>query len=340
MSVTELSTHLVRLPLQTRFLRRLLLAAAAVCVVTLGVAVLASIVLHTVTQVPKNPFGLTLREVSPNATGLSALVVQFQAQFYAALASTVEAVKQSGAAITSLATIGFLYGIFHAAGPGHGKGVISAYILATNRSLLRGLGLSFTAALLQATVAVTIVTTLTGVLHFTALSINATAHAIEIVSFAGIAAAGFLLVWWKAGELEEVLADPGTASELDATLPSHARSGSARSWKEYAGIVAAAGLRPCTGALLLLVFAESQKIYWAGVVGAYAMAIGTAITTGTLAALSVVAKGMIDRAAGRLGVIGVRGLAAFELAAAAFVLVLGAVFLTGIWGSALPTMLD
>jgi ABC-type nickel/cobalt efflux system permease component RcnA len=327
-------------PFHHRVVRRIAFAGLAVGVMVLCVSVLASIILHAqaTPQAVKNPFGLTLREVAPSAAGLSALVIQLQTQFYRALALAVEAVKESGTAIPSLATVGFLYGIFHAAGPGHGKGVISAYILATNRSLARGLGLSVSAALLQGSVAVAIVTTLTGVLHATALSINATARAIEIVSFAGIAAAGLLLVWWKAGEFDTLLT--GAPEQPGSSAKSEQRVASPRSWREYAAIVAAAGLRPCTGALLLLVFAESQNIYWAGVIGAYAMAVGTAITTGSLAALSVAAKGLLDRAAGRLGAAGARALAGFELAAAAFVFVLGAVFLTGVWGSALPMMID
>jgi nickel/cobalt exporter len=53
--------------------------------------------------------------------------------------------------------ISFVYGIFHAAGPGHGKAVISSYLVANEETWRRGVTLSFASALLQAITAVLIV---------------------------------------------------------------------------------------------------------------------------------------------------------------------------------------
>ena len=152
-----------------------------------------------------NPFGLTLREVPPQTSGLGGLILAIQAQFYGALTAAVHAMKTGDTALASLATIGFLYGIFHAAGPGHGKGVISGYIVASRRSLWRGLSLSLAAALLQASVAVTLVGMLVFVFKAGASSINSTARTVELVSFTAIAAFGSALVWWKAGQLVKFL---------------------------------------------------------------------------------------------------------------------------------------
>jgi ABC-type nickel/cobalt efflux system permease component RcnA len=287
----------------------------------------------------RNPFGLTLREVSPNSTGFGALIVLLQAQFYAALTGAVQSMKAGNTAMTSLATVGFLYGIFHAAGPGHGKGVISAYIIANKRSLRGGAALSLAAALLQATVAIALVAVLAVLLNASAASINAAARGIELVSFAAISVMGLILLWSKAGQVSRVIGSdrPAAASELDSSEQSPALD-RLDGWRGMAGVVLAAGIRPCSGAILLLVFSLSQGLFVAGIVGALAMALGTAITTGTLAALAVFAKGLLLRFAGN-GERGVVVVACCETLAAAFVLILGVVLLTGLWAG-LPSALD
>ena len=65
--------------------------------------------------------------------------------------------KADGSAVWGLLGLSFLYGIFHAAGPGHGKAVISSYVVANEETWRRGVVLSFASALLQAFVAVAFV---------------------------------------------------------------------------------------------------------------------------------------------------------------------------------------
>lgn len=324
---------------------RLLLAVAAVGLAAGAVALLALAVgalAPAPAPPPRNPFGMTLREAAPATSGLGGLILAIQAQFYAALTLAVQAMKQENAAITSLATVGFLYGIFHAAGPGHGKGVISAYIVASKRSLRRGLGLSLAAALLQACVAVALVGAMAVLLKATAASINATARAVELASFGTIAAVGAWLVWSKAGALTTMLAAlrRGDALPAEGVLVSPACIGRSRQWRELAGVVVAAGIRPCTGAIILLVFALSQGLFLAGVAGAFAMAAGTAITTGTLAALAVFAKAALERLVAGRGHGGIVLMGGAELLAAALVLMLGLVLVTGAWSGGLPSFLD
>ena len=71
-----------------------------------------------------------------------------------------------------------------------------------------------------------------------------------------------------------------------------------RRWREYAGVVFAAGLRPCAGALILLVFAASQGLIGAGIGAVFAMALGTALTTSIIALSAVFMKEVALRAAG------------------------------------------
>ena len=85
----------------------------------------------TLPPVPtKAPFGMGLREAAPAASGLGAYVLALQSSFYRSLEAAVAALKESGAAFWSLLALGFAYGVFHAAGPGHGKAVIAAYLVA------------------------------------------------------------------------------------------------------------------------------------------------------------------------------------------------------------------
>ena len=92
----------------------------------------------------------------------------------------------------------------------------------------------------------------------------------------------------------------------------------------------AAGSRPCAGAILILVFSASQGILAAGIAATFAMALGTALTTGVLASLAVFAKALALRLAGGRGSTGAIAVGGLELLAGAFVLVLGIAMLAGL----------
>jgi ABC-type nickel/cobalt efflux system permease component RcnA len=94
-------------------------------------------------------------------------------------------------------------------------------------------------------------------------------------------------------------------------------------WREQLGVVLSAGLRPCTGALLVLVFAFSQGIFLAGVVSAFLMGIGTAITVSALAVVAVSAKGLARRYLDANGKLGSRLVGLAELLGALVVLAFG-----------------
>ena len=80
-----------------------------------------------------------------------------QAEFYRDMSRIIRSAKTDGSAVWTLLGVSFLYGIFHAAGPGHGKAVISSYLVANEETWRRGIVLSFASALLQAFVAVALV---------------------------------------------------------------------------------------------------------------------------------------------------------------------------------------
>ena len=326
------------LPAQRRWRlgARLGLALAAVALMA-GFTVLLVWLFSPAAPPPRSPFGMGMREAAPAASGIGEAILAVQSRFYRALQSTVSAMRDNGAAFWSLLALGFAYGVFHAAGPGHGKAVISAYLVANERALAKGFGLSLAAALLQASVAVLVVGTASVLLNATAATMSQLTANIELVSFSAVAALGALMTWRKAGKVLGVAAlarDPLAGPQAEdcdhVHLPLPEAIDRIGRWREWAGVVLAAGIRPCAGAIIVLVFALSQGLFAAGVAAAFAMALGTALTTGLIAAVAVFAKGLALRIAGGRGATGAVAIAGIELLAAAFVLVLGSSLLVGL----------
>src|SRR4051812_18719043 len=160
---------------------RLALALAAVALVTGAVALLAwAFGAPPAPPAPRHPFGAGLREAAPQAQGFGAWILAVQGGFYQSLQAAVLALKADGAALRTLVGIGFAYGVFHAAGPGHGKALIAAYLVSSERALAKGFGMSLAAALVQALVAVALVGIAALLLHATAATMSRVTNAVEI----------------------------------------------------------------------------------------------------------------------------------------------------------------
>lgn len=316
--------------------RRLGLMLAAVAVVAVAMGLIGLWLGPLSKPPPRNPFGMGLREATPSGS-LGAWILSVQSGFYASLQAGVREMKENGSALYSLLLVGFAYGVFHAAGPGHGKGVISAYLVADEKALRKGFALSLAAALVQALVAVAIVSIVNLALRATASTMNKLALNVELASFVAVALLGAVMAWRKAGKVLGVMAlarNPYAAVQEDCDhvhMPPPEEIGRLTRWRDMAGVAIAAGIRPCAGALIVLVFALSQGLFAAGIAATFAMALGTALTTGAIAALAVFFKAMALKVAGGRGATGAIAIAGLELLAAAFVLVLGASLLYGLW---------
>ncbi len=313
-----------------------MLAAVAIIALAMG---LIGLWLGPVSKPPpRNPFGMGLREATPSGS-LGAWILSVQSGFYVSLQSGVREMKQNGSALYSLLLVGFAYGVFHAAGPGHGKGVISAYLVADEKALRKGFALSLAAALVQALVAIAIVAIVSLALRATAATMNKLAMNVELASFLAVALLGAVFAWRKAGKFLGVVAlarNPYAAVQDDCDhvhMPPPEELGRLKRLRDMAGVALAAGIRPCAGALIVLVFALSQGVFAAGIAATFAMALGTALTTGAIAALAVFFKAAALRIAGGRGASGAIAIAGLELLAAAFVFVLGASLLYGLWAA-------
>ena len=317
--------------------RRVGLAAVALAVVACAMGLL-TLWLGPVHAPPaRNPFGMDSGSAAPSGA-IGAGILSIQAGFYRSLQAAVGSLKDNGNAFSALLWLGFAYGVFHAAGPGHGKAVISAYIVADEKALRKGFGLSLAAALVQALVAIAIVSVVSFVLRATAATMNTLTLQVEWVSFAFVALLGALMTWRKAGKFLGVLAlarDPLSGPQDDGCdhvhLPPPEAFSRITAWRDMAAVALSAGIRPCAGALIVLVFALAQGLFAAGIAATFAMAVGTALTTGAIAAIAVFAKNLALRVAGGRGAVGAVLVAGLELLAAAFVAVLGTSLLLGLW---------
>jgi nickel/cobalt exporter len=303
------------------------------------------------------PFGLNRGAAPPEVGGFAGWILAEQAKFYRMLSGLIRAAKADGSAAYMLLGISFLYGIFHAAGPGHGKAVISSYLIANDETWRRGVVLSFASAILQALTAIAIVGIAAVLLGATAKVMGDTVRVIETVSYALIILIGLRLLWVKGrsfwhlwrGEPHGHHHDHGHAhthhhehghdhhhhGEEEASAWGHAHAPEPQElkgphWlKRGLAAIVAVGLRPCSGAIIVLVFALAQGLFWIGVASTFVMGLGTAITVAAVATLAVGARGFAGRIAKSkpgAGLLIVRGL---ETAAAAAIIVLGAALLTG-----------
>ena len=305
------------------------------------------------------PFGLNRGASPPEVGGFAGWILAKQAEFYRMLSGLIRAAKADGSAAYTLLGISFLYGVFHAAGPGHGKAVISSYLVANNETWRRGIVLSFASAILQALSAIAIVGVVAALLGATAKAMGNTVRVIEIVSYALILLIGLRLLWVKGSAFLRALRLKEGPHAHDRTHDhthehghghhhhhDHDHDHDASAWShghapepsELAGAhwlrrgltaIVAVGLRPCSGAIIVLVFALAQGLFWIGVASTFVMGLGTAITVAAIATLAVAARelaGRLAKAKPGVGVIMLRGL---ETAAALVIVLFGAALLTG-----------
>ncbi|MCP8937346.1 nickel/cobalt transporter [Alsobacter sp. SYSU M60028] len=290
---------------------------------------------------PKNPFGVGIREGAAPSNALVAWILATQSDFYRQLTAALREAAARPSLPVWLIALSFAYGVFHAAGPGHGKAVIGAWIVANELALRRGLAMAFGAAMLQAGVAVALVAVLSGLLQVTAMRMTAATESVELASFAFVAAVGAALLWRKASALAASAlgglhyhAQKETCGPECGHLHIPGPAAKAGSRRAALGAVFAAGMRPCSGAIIVLVFALSQRAFGLGVAATLAMAMGTALTTGGLAALAVLFKGAALRLATGRGRVGAWVVATIELGAAALLLTVGLALFAGVWSSA------
>ena len=330
------------------------------------------------------PFGMPrpTAKPTPPPDGIVGWILAKQAEFSLAMRAMLRNAKADGSAVWGLLGLSFLYGIFHAAGPGHGKAVISSYVVANHETWRRGVVLSFASAFLQAFVAVAFVVIAAWVFNATMATMCTSERYIEIVSYALIALIGLRLVWVKGRAMfntwrgmgrplhavgaavtpprdhehdehhhhDHTHADHGHAhghghdhkhdhghhhGDEHASAWGHAHGpepqelAGSGGWRRGLSAIVAVGLRPCSGAILVLVFALAQGMLWAGVAATFVMGLGTAITVAAIATVAVGARELAGKFASSQSGYGMLALRGLETAAALVILAFGSLLLIG-----------
>ncbi|ANB01411.1 nickel/cobalt transporter [Ectothiorhodospira sp. BSL-9] len=294
------------------------------------------------------------QETPAEATQADSLLDRFvawtitqQRALHRQLADGMETLQEAPTAANAgaLILISFLYGIFHAAGPGHGKAVITTYLLTHRQHLRRALTLSFAAALMQGLTAVIAVATVLFIVGRTARDAMGQAPALEQASFALVALLGAWLMLRAVRQLIRIARErrrhpvptlspavgaapvftaapsqQGAPAPLAPSMNGHAahhehgahcgcahhvdpgQAARADSVWAMVATVAAVGIRPCTGAILVLVVAHIMGLWTAGIAAVMAMSVGTAITVSILAIMAVQARTLATRLSGGLGI--------------------------------------
>jgi ABC-type nickel/cobalt efflux system permease component RcnA len=338
--------------------RNAMAVAMALCLAVLAAPALA-----------QSSLGIGNSEAALPSSGLFAGFLNWintqQQDFYRALTGALKTMKQDGSGTWFLVGLSFAYGVFHAAGPGHGKAVISSYMLANEVALRRGILLSLLSAILQGVTAILVMAAVFLMLRGTSVSMTDATWVLEIASYALVTGFGLWLLWRKAGLRLVARFGGRPAHSLSAGTPhdhahhdhAHHDHGQAHhhhghshgpgeecdhahmpdpeliggdrfDWRTAWTAIGAVGLRPCTGALIVLSFAFLNGLWIAGIVSVLAMSLGTAITVSVLATLAVTAKNWAVAISGGGSQRGNAIHVAIEIFGAALVFLLGLTLLT------------
>ncbi len=293
-------------------------------------------------------------------------IQQQQRAFHEELTRGLRAITEGGGLTASFGLImaSFLYGVFHAAGPGHGKAVLTTYLL-TNRTLVkRGIWIAVTAAFCQGLTAIIIVYGLISLAGWLPSDTTAAVTWSERLSYGLVFLVGVFLAGRAARQLLGLAAPrlvpangSGHASHDHhhdhdhyhdhdhhgcghSHGPTSDQIASARNLSTTLGIILSIGLRPCSGAVVVLVFAHFLGLAWAGVGSVAAMSAGTAMAVSVLALLAVNARSFVVSFAPSMGNWGRYLGIAISLAGGVLVMAIGWSLLSASFGPVHPLALS
>ena len=197
----------------------------------------------------------------------------------------------------ALLLFSFVYGVLHALGPGHGKVVITTWLATHPSKLKSSIGLTLAASLLQGLVAIGLVVVVLTLLQLPARQLHLSSFWLEKGSYALVGVLGLLLCWRALKKLRALLRKP----KFTAFTPHHVHDQHCgcghqhmpdpkqlerdEDWRARLVIVLSMGMRPCSGAIMVLLFSKVIGVFGWGVASALAMAAGTSITISSLALL-------------------------------------------------------
>lgn len=331
----------------------------------------------------QSSLGIGANEVALQPTGPFAQLIVWingeQKRFYLAMTTALKAMRDDPWQAWILVSLSFLYGILHAAGPGHGKAVISSYMIANETALRRGILLSFISSILQAISAIVLVGLAWFVLRGTGISMGMTGRYMELASYVLVILCGVYIISrklrprrqvvpvmmpssieatpvWQGALSSSAMQKPSgssktmrlkyqpangkpvgfdhdfTGNDANCTACGHSHLADPSTlsgdfnWKTAWAAIIAVGIRPCSGAIIVLTFSMLNGLLLGGILSAFAMALGTFITVALLATLAVTAKNVALRLV-KNPLMSARLQTAIEIAAALFIILTGVLLL-------------
>lgn len=197
------------------------------------------------------------------------------------------------AALLNLLLISGAYGIVHAIGPGHGKVLIGAAAITSEKTALQMAGIGFISSLFQGVTAILLTYGILGVLLFTSATLIGTVETyLAPVSFLAMAAVGAWIIFrgvrlvaqrmfTKNNTLVSAHDNHHDHSHTCSTgcrhMPSVKEIEAIRNWRDILAIVLSIGIRPCSGALIVLIITWKFGLMAAGILSVMSMAIGTGL---------------------------------------------------------------
>ena len=250
---------------------------------------------------------------------LQRLVVSAQREMQGTLAAAVRHLRAGDAgALAALMAACCSYGFIHAAGPGHGKVLIAGYGVGRRVALLRLSLLALASSFAQSLVAIALVFAGITLLGWTREQmVGLTDRVMTPISYGAIMALGLWLVWRGAARVRRqnalVVVDQGRGHAAHGEHdhghagqdheghvhdehcrhshgPTAEEAAQVTGWRDAAGLIAGIAMRPCTGALFLLILTWQMGIFASGVAGVLAMGVGTATVTMGVAMFAVWAR--------------------------------------------------
>lgn len=273
-------------------------------------------------------------------------IVEWQIYFNDSLRDAVAAYRDGQSLAPALVLIGlaFAYGIFHAVGPGHGKAVVSAFFLARDSQIRRGIAMGWSIAAIQATVAIALVGIVGIILDTGRLTLLDSMPLVEAASYGLVVLLGLGMTWRAVAAMRRATSASGHQEDHHHRDHDHGHhhhgdhacghdhgtgglSDDVAGVREFWGAAFASGIRPCTGALIVLLFALANGIFLIGAVAAFAMGVGVALTISAIGIAAILVRRGIVLGLGRAP--SPRGTAALSVVGSLAVLGIGAALLAG-----------
>lgn len=210
------------------------------------------------------------KELPPSMAWLQSRLTHMQQNIQESISTLKE--KGTFTAYALFLGISFLYGLLHAAGPGHGKALVSSYLFASKYRYSKALSMAALIGIVHTFAAflLTLVIYALFDLFFNAFFTNVTYYATKLSALIIIGIAGYLVL----GKIKAMRSTPKIVSFSAHPFACRCSACSPKSQSSDWGVVLSAGIIPCPGTITIFIFALNTGAYLLGFLAALSMSLG------------------------------------------------------------------